>query len=170
MADKPSFNIIYRGIQAQDRPRLVQIYNHAVQHTTATFDLEEQSESFFDPWLPGDAQHRMLIAEVNGEIAAYAGCSAFKRRKAYDQCAETMIYVHPDWQGKGIGRALFQRMHQDGFFDGLHTLLSLSNKSNIGARKLFEEVGYVQKGEMADVGLKFGERHSVVVYQRDVKV
>ena len=160
--------VSYRRPQLQDLGRLVEIYNYAVRETAATFDTVEKAPDHFQKFIPGDHLHRMLVAEVDNEVVAYAGIYPFSQKKAYSQLGEVMIYVHAAWQRRGIGSALLDEVHKNDFLEGLFTLLVLINKENVHSQRLFEKIGYVYKGEMTDVGLKFGRRHSVVIYQRKV--
>ena len=43
---------------------------------------------------------------MNGEIRGYAYANTFRSRKAYSWTAESSIYVHQDYRGKGIGKQL----------------------------------------------------------------
>ncbi|KAI9773925.1 MAG: hypothetical protein M1840_006151 [Geoglossum simile] len=160
--------ISYRKPRFEDLGRLAEIYNHAVRETAATFDTEEKAPDYFSSFVPGDNLHRMLVAEVDGEVVAYAGTYPFSQRKAYSQIAEMMVYVHPAWQRRRVGSALLFEIHENTFLDGLYTVLVLINKDNVYLHRVFEILGYSYKGEMVDVALKFGRRHSLVIYQRMV--
>lgn len=160
--------ISYRKPHLEDLPRVAEIYNYAVRETTATFDLEEKAPEYFRSFIPGDNLYRMLVAEVDGEMVAYAGTYPFSQRKAYSQLAEMMVYVHSAWQRRGVGSALLGEIHKNNFLGGLHTILVLINKEKIYMHRAFEKLEYIYKGEMTDVALKFGRRHSLVIYQRNV--
>ena len=151
----------------QDLARLAEIYNHAVLNTAATFDMEKAPEHF-KIFMPGDHLHRMLVAEIGGEVVAHADTCPFSQRKAYSRLAEMMVYVHPAWQRMGFGSALLAETHKDEFLVGLYTVLVLINKDNDCLRRVFEGPGYVGKSELTEVALKFDRRHSLVIYQKQV--
>jgi phosphinothricin acetyltransferase len=160
--------ISYRKPNRNDLQAIATIYNHAVRNTAATFDTEEKQPSYFEQFLAGDDIYRMMLAVIDGDVVAYAGTYPFSQRKAYAQMAELMIYVHPEWQRKGVGSALLAEIHQGAFLAGFYTVLALINKDNCHMHRAVEKEGYVYKGEMTDVACKFGERHSLVIYQRNV--
>ena len=172
--ESSSMRIIFRRPRESDLPRLSEIYNHAKRETAATFDTEEKGPRYFEHFIPGDNLHRMLVAEVEGQVVAYGGTYAFSQRKAHSQFAEVMTYVHPDWQKSGVGTAMLDKIHSDtdgdgGFLRGLHTIIGLCNKENLHTQRVLDRLGYVCKGEMTEVAEKLGRRHSLLVYQRHVK-
>ena len=168
MATRGAMKVSYRRPQVQDLSRVSEIYNHAVRETAATFDTEEKASDQFRSFVPGDNLNRMLVAEISGEVVAYAGTYPFLQRKAYSQLAELMLYVHPAWQRRGIGSALLGEIHKGDFLDGLHTVLVLINKDYTYLHQVFEKNGYSYKGEMTNVAFKFGKRHSLVLYQIEI--
>ena len=157
--------ISYRPPQERDLEQVARIYNHAVRETAATFDTEEKKPEYFRTFVPGSNLYRMLLAEVDGQVVGYAGCYPFSQRSAYSEIGEIMLYVHPSWQRRGIGSALLKEVHQSKTLDGLYTTLALINKDIVHMHRVVAELGYSYKGEMTDVGLKFGRRHSLVIYQ-----
>lgn len=162
-----AMKVSYRQPQVQDLRSLAEIYNYAVRETATTFETEEKTPDHLESFIQGDNPNRMLVAAVGDEVVAYVATSPFSQRKAYSQVFELMVYVHPAWQRRGIGSALLREIHQGDFLDGLHAVLVLINKDNTYLHRVFEKVGYSYKGEMTDVALKFGKRHSLVLYQRD---
>ena len=167
MATQGTMEASYRRPHVQDLNRLAEIYNYAVRETAATFDTEEKTPDHFNSFIQRDNLDRMLVAEVNDELVAYAATCPFSQQKGYSQLAELVIYVHPDWQRRGVGRALLSEIHKNDFFDGLHTVLVLINKDDTYLHRLFEKIGYCHKGEMTEVALKFGKRHSLIIYQKN---
>ncbi|KAI9659665.1 MAG: hypothetical protein M1829_006573 [Trizodia sp. TS-e1964] len=136
---------------------------------TATFDTEEKSPDYIRSFVAGDNFHRMLVAKGEGEVAAYAGTYPFSQRKAYSHMAKMMVYVHPAWQRRRVGSFLLGEIHTTDFLRGLYTLLVLINTENTFVHRGFEDLEYEDKGEMAGVALKFGQRHSLAIYQRNVQ-
>ena len=56
------------------------------------------------------AGYPYFVAELDGRVAGYAYANAYRTRPAYRFTVEDSIYIAPDAQGKGIGRALLARL------------------------------------------------------------
>ena len=56
-----------------------------------------------------EAGYPYFVAELDGRVAGYAYANAYRTRPAYRFTVEDSIYIAPDAQGKGIGRALLDR-------------------------------------------------------------
>ena len=80
-----------------DLPAVTEIYEHAVRHGTATFelippDLAEMTRRFralVDGGFP------YLVAELDGEVAGYAYAGAYRPRPAYRFTVENSVYLGP---------------------------------------------------------------------------
>ena len=156
----------YRRPQVKDLNRLAEIYNSAVRETAVNFDTDQLTPDHFRSFTHGDNVDRMLVAEINDKLVAYAATYPLLQRRTYSQLTELVVYVHPAWQRRGVGRALLSEIHTINFFDGLHTVLALIDKDAVYLHRLFEKIGYNYKGEMSEAILQFGKSHSLVIYQK----
>ena len=158
----------YRRPHVKDLNRLAEIYNHAIRETAATLDTDEMTPDHFRSFTQGDKLYRMLVAEINDELVAFAATYPVFQRRTRSQLPELVIYVHPAWQRRGVGRAMLSEIHKNDFFDGLHTVLVLFNKDAAYLHQLFEEIGYIYKGELTEAVSKHWKRHSLDIYQKHV--
>ena len=76
------------------------IYNHEVQHSTATFDLVPRSLEDQRSWLASrSGAFSVLVAEWDGEVVGFASLSPYKERAAYRTTVEDSVYVRRDRHG-----------------------------------------------------------------------
>lgn len=84
---------VVRAAAAADLPAIVAIYNHAIEHTTATFDTEPFTVDSRRPWLAEfGAQHPLLVAEDDA-VVGFACYLPYRDRPAYARTKEVTIYV-----------------------------------------------------------------------------
>ena len=72
-----------RQATAADLGQITEIYNDAVEKTTATFDTEPKTSEEQENWfVKHDASHPILVAEQDGPIVAWASLSQWSDRGA----------------------------------------------------------------------------------------
>ncbi len=103
-----SGTITLRPAAPDDVGDITAIYAHAVEHGTASFELEAPSEAEMATRLTTliDGGFPYLVAEVGGRIAGYAYAGPYRPRIAYRHTVEDSVYIHPRAHRHGIGRML----------------------------------------------------------------
>lgn len=112
---------VVRAAVEADLPRLTAVYNHYVEHTAASFEVEPWTVEGRRDWFghyAATGPHRLLVAEVDGRVEGYAHSSVFRERAAYSRSVETSVYLDPSALGHGLGTALYaalldQLAHED---------------------------------------------------------
>src|SRR5664280_3384494 len=87
-----------RPSKTSDIPAITRIYAHAVEHGTASFELNAPDEAEITRRMTKllDGGFPYLAAEVGGEIAGYAYAALYRERPAYRLTVEDSVYVSPD--------------------------------------------------------------------------
>jgi phosphinothricin acetyltransferase len=108
-----------------------------------------------------------LVAAAAGRVCGYAYASPFRPRPAYRFCVEDSIYLHPDAQGRGVGRLLLAELAARCEAAGARQMLAVigdsANRRSIGVHLA---LGFEHCGLLKDVGWKFGRWLDVVLMQR----
>lgn len=96
-----------RPIRIEDAAAVAAIYNHYIEHSTATFDTEPLSDRQMLSRLEAIVGHRPGYVSLSeaGELQGYAYAHPWKEKAAYRYTLETTIYLAPRFVGQGIGRA-----------------------------------------------------------------
>ena len=153
-----------------DIPAITRIYAHAVKHGTATFELEPPDEAEmlrrFEKLRAGSFPY--VVAEVDGAVGGYAYAGAYRERPAYRFTVEDSIYIAPDMQGRGLGRALLTRLIADSEARGFRQMIAVIGDSPRQAASigLHEALGFRHAGILRDVGYKFGAWRDTALMQR----
>ena len=155
-----------RRATPDDLAQITEIYNDAIEKTTATFDTEPKTLEQQETWFSGhDARHPILVAHENGVILAWASLSCWSDRCAYADTAEISVYVKEEWRRKGIGKQLMKAIIEEGKAAGLHTLIARIAGSNKISVDLCRSFGFQYIGTMKEVGNKFGNLLDVHLMQ-----
>lgn len=164
--------MLIRAATPADIPAITRIYDGAVRHGTASFELVPPTESEmlrrFEGLMAGNYPYLAAVDE-DGTLLGYAYAGAFRLRPAYRFLVEDSIYVAPDAQGRGVGRALLNALiaacEERGFRQMVGVVGDSANGGSIGVHRScgFRDVGIIQSA-----GLKFGRWLDIVLMQRDL--
>jgi L-amino acid N-acyltransferase YncA len=158
--------MLIRKAVLDDVPDILEIYNDAVLHTTATFDLEEKTLEDRIQWFHKyNDTYPLIVAELDGKVAGYCSLSPFREKEAYKQTVEISVYVHKDVRGKGIARQLIEHILELSKKAGHHVIIAGITAGNDISVRLHESFGFTLAGTFREVGFKFGEWQDVLFYQ-----
>ncbi|WP_161156280.1 GNAT family N-acetyltransferase [Vibrio eleionomae] len=154
----------------QDLPAIVEIYNHAIVNTTATYDYTPYQVHQRKPWFDRLTQgnYPILVWEEQGEIAGYAALEPFRPDRAY--CASVMhsIYLSPNHKGKGIGFKLVEALIIEAKQHDFATMIAEIDGANPASIALHQKLGFTYAGTLKNAAKKFDTWLDLVFYEYDL--
>lgn len=162
-------SVAIRPATPADIPAITRIYAHAVEHGTASFELDPPDEA--------EMAHRMkellanefpyFVAELNGTVAGYAYAAPYRARPAYRFTVENSVYVAPDIQRRGVGKTLLEALIQACTTRGFRLMIAVIGDSKQAASiGVHEATGFNHVGVFENVGYKFDRWLDTVLMQR----
>jgi L-amino acid N-acyltransferase YncA len=162
--------LLIRDATAADAELLLAIYRPFVTDTAVSFEMEPPSvEEFSQRILTAQSKWAWLVAEQGGMLAGYAYASSFRQRAAYRWSVEMSAYLDPACRGRGVGRALYERLISILTAKGYCTAyagITLPNESSVG---FHQALGFSPVGVFRRAGRKFGAWHDVSWWQRPLQ-
>jgi L-amino acid N-acyltransferase YncA len=164
--------IIIRPATPDDAPAIAAIYAHHVLTGTGTFEIDPPDVTDIGarmakvaargwPWL--------VSVSADGLVTGYAYAGPFRERAAYDATVEDSIYLAPQAQGKGVGKALLSALIEACRIAGAKEMLAVIGDSDNGASiGLHKALGFGDAGLLRNVGVKFGRPLDVVILQKSL--
>jgi phosphinothricin acetyltransferase len=154
-----------------DLPRIVAIYNEAVEHRFATADLKPVTVEQRVAWF-GEHDHStfpIYVLELEGSVRGWCSLSPYRPgREALLGTAELSYYVCYDFHGQGIGSALVQHALAEAPRLGKRVLFAILLEWNEPSVRLLNKFGFEMWGRLPDVALVDGELVSHLYYGRRV--
>ena len=164
--------ITIRPSETADIAAITAIYAHAVDHGTATYELEAPDEAEMAARMTGlvSLGYPYLVAEKEGVVAGYAYAGPFRARKAYRFMVEDSIYIAPDMQGHGIGKLLLQALIEECRRLGFRQFTAVigDGSPQSASVKLHEALGFQHTGMLKGSGYKFGRWLDTVFMQLEM--
>lgn len=152
-----------RLAKAADSEGILAIYAPYIEKTSFTFETDVPSaEAFADRINSYMESWPWLLCEVDGTIVGYAYAARYRERVAYQWSVESSVYIHDDYQRKGIAKilysALFEILKRQGFRN-VYAVINLPNEKSVAFHEslgfrffaMYEQVGY-KLGKWKNVG------------------
>ena len=157
-----------RPAVAADLPAITEIYDHAVRHGTATFELIEpdlaEMTRRFDTLMEGGFPY--FTAALDGRVVGYAYAGAYRPRPAYRFTVENSVYLEPAIHRRGIGLQLLQRLIVESEARGYRQMIAvIGDSANAGSIGVHTKCGFDMIGTHPNVGFKFGRWLDTVMMQ-----
>jgi phosphinothricin acetyltransferase len=152
-------SLTVRPAAAADIPAIAAIYSPAVLTGTASFEVDPPDEAEMLRRFEAitGAGYPYFVAEFEGRIAGYAYASAYRTRPGYRFTVEDSVYVATDAQGKGVGKALLERVIARCRDDGFRLMIAvIGDSANFASITLHRRLGFRYCGTIHSVGYKFG--------------
>jgi L-amino acid N-acyltransferase YncA len=148
---------------AGDWPAVRAIYEAGIATGDATFETDVPD------WPAWDAAHltdHRLVARDDGTVVGWVALAPVSDRRAYAGVAEDSIYVAPDAQGRGVGRALLAAVVASADRGGIWTIQTGIFPENQASVRLHQACGFRVVGVRERLGRLHGRWRDVLLLER----
>lgn len=156
---------------ASDLGAISRIYDHYVESSAATFDLEPKTMAWRREWFSTfgeQGRYRLLVARGGDGVLGYASSLPHRPKAAYEPTVETTVYVAPGHTGQGVGLALYRSLLAELETEDVHRTCAGITLPNPASVRLHERCGFRHVGTFTEQGRKFGRYWDVAWYERPV--
>jgi L-amino acid N-acyltransferase YncA len=155
-----------RQIELSDAKAICEIYNHHVQNTIVTFEEEPVPEEEMKNRIIGVTnKFPWLVYEEKDTVVGYAYATEWRGRTAYRFSAESTIYLHQSFTGKGIGAKLYKQLIDEVKQKEVHSLIGGISLPNNGSIALHEKLKFKKVAHFCEVGFKLNRWIDVGYWQ-----
>jgi L-amino acid N-acyltransferase YncA len=152
-----------RELREEDWPAVRAIFEQGIATKNATFESEAPS---WESWDRSQLDGHRYVAVEQERVVGWVAAHPVSSRPCYAGVVEHSVYVHDDWQGKGIGRALLERLFQSTEEAGIWTIQTGIFPENEASLALHEKCGFRVVGTQERLGKLDGVWRDVVVIER----
>ncbi len=148
-------------------PAITDIYNHAIRTSTATFDTVEKSVEDRMQWLTshGD-EYPVIVALIDERVAGWGSLTRYAERPGWRFTVENAVYVHPEFQGRGVGKAVLLALIERAKRLGFRTIVAQIVEGNDTSLHLHKQCRFEIAGTLKDAGFKFDHWLDVILMQK----
>ena len=158
-----------RDATADDIAAVTAIYADAVLTGTASYEIEppDTAEAHRFTALAGGG-FPCIVAEGPGGVLGYAYVGPFRTRPAYRYLVEDSVYIAADARGRGLGRALLDRLVALSEARGFRQMVAVIGDAavNEASVRLHAACGFRTIGRIEGSGFKHGRWLDTLIMQR----
>lgn len=168
----PGDGIVIRPGEVRDVPGMLDLYNHHVLTSPATFDLVPHTLEQRQEWFShhhGDGRHRLFVADRDGAAVGFATSSVFRPRAVYDRSIESSVYVRDGVTGLGLGTRLYGALFTSLAAEDIHHVYAGVTTPDDASITLHRRFGFREVGRFHEVGHTFDRRWDVVFLEKRVE-
>jgi phosphinothricin acetyltransferase len=156
-----------RAAGEADAPAICRIYNQGIEDRVATLETELRTSEERRQWLAARGpRHPVLVAEDGGAVVGWGSLNPFNPRDCYRHVADFSIYVERGYRGKGVGRALLERLVEVARALGYHKMVLSAFPTNTGGMALYERLGFRTVGIYKEQGMLDGRWVDTIVMEK----
>jgi len=159
--------LLIEAMQPDDWPAVRSIYLEGIATGHATFETKAPS------WEDWDASHQQfgrLVAREADRVVGWAALTPVSRRQVYAGVAEVSVYIARDSHGKGVGRALLERLICESDQNGIWTLQASVFPENAATLGLHRACGFREVGRRERIGRLDGTWRDTLLLERRSQV
>ncbi len=157
-------NIIIENATLTDVEALVTIKNYFIENSEVVFTKEKATQDKFLAEINTSPMF-YLVAKLDNIVVGYIALLTY-RSAGYYITKEVSLYVHKNFDNKGIGNALLEKVIERAKEHNLKSLVAYINSTNAKSLYLFEKNGFKKQGELIEIAEKFGNHLSVTILQK----
>jgi len=154
-------------ITPDDRDAVMDIFNYYVENSFAAYPENKLPHEFFGTLLKMcEGYPSVAVRDENGAVIGFGMLRPYSPMPAFAQTAEITYFLRQDSTGKGIGKAILERLIEEGRKKGVTNILAGISSLNEGSIRFHLKNGFVECGRFKSIGRKKGRDFDVVYCQR----
>jgi phosphinothricin acetyltransferase len=161
-----------RHASEADLGAINRIYNHEIEHGTATWDVEPWTAEQRRAWWAehSDPLQPVIVAEDGTGVVGFAYLTLMSRKAGWRFTREDTIYIDERCRGQGVGAALLGALLEEARAIGVRLVVASITSTNEVSIRLHRRFGFELVGTLRNAGYKFGEWMDTTYVQVDLGV
>jgi phosphinothricin acetyltransferase len=151
---------------------VLDIFNEEIINSTSLYFYKPRTSDDIKDWFATKQAHHFPVIGCEDDdhrLLGFASYGTFRDRPAYKYSIEHSIYVHKDYRGRGVGRALLQQLIVVAADQEYDMMIGGIDAENTGSIAFHKKSGFVEAGVIKQAGFKFGRWLDLAFYQLILK-
>ena len=159
--------MMIRPAEARDVADIAKVWNSEIRTGVSTFNSVEKPTGEVAELLRTRGM-AVQVACDGDDFLGFVTFGSFRGGIGYRHAAEHTIYLTPQAQGRGVGRALMTRIYEVARAADIHVLVAGISGENDAGIGFHTALGFVETGRMPKIARKFGRAMTLVLMQKEL--
>lgn len=155
--------MLIRMMDQHDWPAVKQIYQAGMNSGNATFETDVPD---WEAWDKSKLPIGRLVAEQDAILTGWVALTPYSSREVYRGVVDVSIYVHPAYQGGGVGRKLMKKLLEICTEQSIWTIQASIFPENKASLALHKSFGFREVGYRERIGKLHGKWRDVMLLER----
>jgi phosphinothricin acetyltransferase len=163
--DKMDYTIAQ--VSKEDGDAVIDIFNYYVENSFAAYPENPVPHQFFDLFVNMSAGYPFLVAkDGEGNVLGFALLRPHSPMSVFSRTAEIACFIAPQHVGKGMGKAMQERLLHEAREKGITSILAGISSLNSASLAFHKKQGFQECGRFLKIGRKWGQDFDVVWMQK----
>lgn len=160
-------DIRFEHLSEIHRKPVIDILNYYVENSSAAYRGEKVDYQFFDNFISDDGviSSYAVLDKENGVIG-FCILEFYKNTATFQTLGDVMYFLKPEATGKGVGKAVLQKLETDAVKKGLHKIVVDISDENSRSIEFHKENGFHEYGRLKDCWKKHGQKLGIVFMEK----
>ena len=163
-------NIIFEKMNENHSKDVMDIFNYYVENTTSAFAPTRVPEQFYGMIVKrSDGYPSYTVIDKDKDcIIGFCQLSPYNPFSTFNETACITYFISKDYTGKGIGSQCLAKLEEGAKNMGLKNIIAEVSSENKGSISFHERHGFVNMGELKNIGMKLNRSFGIVYMQKQI--
>jgi len=154
-------------VSKEDGEAVINIFNYYVENSFAAYPEDPVPPQFFDFFMNMSSGYPFLVAkDGEGNVLGFALLRPHSPMPVFSRTAEITCFIAPQHTGKGMGKAMQERLLHEAKEMGISSILAGISSLNSASLAFHKKRGFQECGRFQKIGRKWGQDFDVVWMQK----
>lgn len=154
-------------VSKEDGDAVIDIFNHYVENSFAAYPEDPVPYEFFDFFVNMSGGYPFLVArDDEGNVMGFALLRPHSPMPVFSRTAEITCFIAPEHTGKGMGKAMQERLLHEAKEKNISSILAGISSLNSASLAFHKKCGFQECGRFQKIGRKWGQDFDVVWMQK----
>lgn len=162
-------NLVFTPMSEDHGPEIMEIFNHYIENSFAAYPETPLPAPAFAMFLQMTKGYPAFAIIDGARTVGFCFLRAYNPMPAFRATAEITSFIHPEFTGRGMGKAALLKIEESAREAGISRILASISSLNDGSIRFHKAHGFLECGRFHGIGVKRGKVFDVVWMEKQIR-